>query len=138
MSEENKSGVRKITVAELNSLNLRRNRKPKKTSSLFDSNPVDRSYWGNDPGTDIEMALVRIEIGRSLNKGEMLDIKNCDKGRHLNQENINELMKYQLHLMTIIADDDDCNIFKNINGDGSVAVEVDKETGQYNFVFFNE
>jgi hypothetical protein len=37
--------------------------------------------------------------------------------------------------MTLIADENECNIFTNINGDGTVMVEFDKETEQYEFIF---
>lgn len=134
MSENEKTGIRKVSAIELSNLRLHGNRKQKKTKSLFDSDTLDRTFWGNDVGTDLEMSLTRIEISRSLNKGEMLDIKNCRKAAHLSQENISELMKYQLHLMTLIADENDCNIFTNINNDGFVMVEFDKNTNQYNFV----
>ena len=127
--------VRKITAAQMATMNIRRNRKPKQTASLFDTPLIDRNYWGNDPGTDIEMAMTRIEISRSLNKGEMLDIKNCPKAAHLGKEQIKELMQHQLHLMILIADENDCNIFTNINGDGIVMVEFNNETNQYEFVF---
>jgi hypothetical protein len=135
MEEEKKTGIRKISSVELGSLRLHGNRKAKKTKSLFDTNSVDRSFWGNDPGTDLEMAMTRVEISRSLNKGEMLDIKNCSKAAHLSHASIMKLMEEQFHLMTLIADENDCNIFTNINQDGFVMVELDSETNQYNFVF---
>lgn len=130
-----KKGIRKINLAELQSIKMRSGRKAKKTPSLYDSNTIDRSYWGNDPGTDIEMSLTRIEIRRSLNDGEMLDIKNYRNASHLSNENVVELMKYQLHFMTILADEESSNIFANINNDGYVTVNIDENTNTYNFVF---
>ena len=94
MEEEKKTGVRKISSVELGNLRLHGNRKAKKTKSLFDTNTVDRSFWGNDPGTDLEMAMTRVEISRSLNKGAMLDIKNCSKAAHLSHANIMKLMEF--------------------------------------------
>jgi len=132
---ETKPKVRKISAAEMSKLNFRKNRTAKKTPSLYDSNLLDRNYWGNDVGTDLEMALTRVEISRSLNKGFMLDIKYCRTATHLSKDNISELMKYQLHLMTLIADDNDCNVFQNVNGDGSVMVDFNSETNQYEFIF---
>lgn len=133
--QENKKGIRKVNLAELQSLSLRTNRKPKKTPSLYDSNIVDRSYWGNDPGTDIEMSLTRIQIRRSLKEGEMLDIKNYEKAAHLSHKSIMELMEYQFYFMTILADEDSLKIFKNIDDDGYVMVDVDENTNAHNFVF---
>jgi hypothetical protein len=133
--QENKKGIRKVNLAELQSLNLRTNRKPKKSSSLYDSNIIDRNYWGNDPGTDIEMSLTRIEIRRSLKEGQMLDIKNYQKAAHLSYKSIMELMEYQFHFMTILADENSANIFENINNDGFVMVDIDENTNAYNFVF---
>jgi hypothetical protein len=135
IEEVKKPTIRKISKVQMETMSFKRKKKAKKTPSLFDSNLVDRSYWGNDPGTDLEISLTRVQISRSLNKGEMLDIKNCRTATHLNKDNVSELMKYQLHLMTLIADENECNIFRNINGDGTVMVEFDKETEQYEFVF---
>ena len=133
--QETKPKFRTLSNAEMSMLKFPRKKKAKKTKSLFDTNTVDRSFWGNDPGTDLEMAMTRVEISRSLNKGEMLDIKNCSKAAHLSHVSIMKLMEEQFHLMTLIADENDCNIFTNINQDGFVMVELDSETNQYNFVF---
>ena len=135
IEEIKKPTIRKISKIQMETMSFKKKKKAKKTPSLFDSNLVDRSYWGNDPGTDLEISLTRVQISRSLNKGEMLDIKNCSKAAHLSHANVMKLMEEQFHLMTLIADENDCNIFTNINQDGFVMVELDSETNQYNFVF---
>jgi hypothetical protein len=134
--EETKQRFRTNAEVQLSSLSFSRKGKKKYTKSLYDTPMEDRTYWGNDKGSDLEMTLTRIEINRSLRKGEMLDIKNCQSAARLNKEYITELMQYQLHLMTMIADEDECNIFKNINGNGFIMVDVIIEDDKkvYNFV----
>jgi hypothetical protein len=127
-----KTGIRK--VHDLSTLNLRRNRKAKKTPSLFDTPLSDRNYWTEDSGVKIAMALTRVAISKSLSNGEMLDIKNYPQAARLSKEFVQELMEEQLHRMTLIADEDSANIFANVNRDGFVMVEFDNETNRYNFI----
>lgn len=129
---ETKTGIRK--VKDLSTLNLRRNRKPKKTPSLFDTPLSDRNYWTEDSGVKIAMALTRVAISKSLRNGEMLDIQNYPQAAKLDKKYISELMAEQLHRMTLIADENEANIFANINRDGFVMVEFDNETNRYSFV----
>lgn len=131
-TSETKTGIRK--VKDLSTLNLRRNRKPKKTPSLFDTPLSDRNYWTEDSGVKIAMALTRVAISKSLRNGEMLDIQNYPQAAKLDKKYISELMAEQLHRMTLIADENEANIFANINRDGFVMVEFDNETNRYSFV----
>lgn len=133
-TSETKTGIRK--VQDLSTLNFRRNRKTKKTPSLFDTPLSDRNYWTEDSGVKIAMALTRLAISKSLRNGEMLDIENYPQAAKLDKKYISELMAEQLHRMTLIADEDDLNIFTNVNRDGFVTVEFDHKNNRYNFVEF--
>lgn len=133
-TEETKPRARTISELELSKLSFRRKAKPKKTPSLFDTPLSDRNYWTEDSGVKIAMALTRLAISKSLRNGEMLDIQNYPQAAKLDKKFISELMAEQLHRMTLIADENEANIFANINRDGFVMVEFDNETNRYNFV----
>jgi hypothetical protein len=133
-NEETKTGIRKVNINTLN-LRSRGAGKPKPKPSLFD-NPEDRTFWkSDDKGIALEMALTKNEIRRSLKNGEMLDVKNSRTARHLDKDHISELMKYQLDLMLDIAVENEANIFVDIDGDGIVMVDFNKETEQFEFIF---
>lgn len=131
MSEEKKTGIRK--VGDLSQLSLRRNRKQKKTPSLFDKPMEMRTHWGEDYGTDLEMALTRVAISKSLRRGQMFDIKNAPSASRLSKGYIEELMLYQLRLMVSIKEENNYTLFRNITDDGFVMVDFDEENNCFIF-----
>lgn len=92
-----------------------RERKKKKISSLFDSRIVDRTYIGYeingdnespiDPGTKINMVLVRSKIRKSIRNGYLIDLDDYDLSARLSKEFLQELKNYQLEvLFEMVAD----------------------------------
>lgn len=92
-----------------------RERKKKKTSSLFDSRIVDRTYIGYeisgdnespiDPGTKINIVLVRSKIRKSIRNGYLIDLDDYDLSARLSKEFLQELKNYQLEvLFEMVAD----------------------------------
>lgn len=92
-----------------------RQRKKKKISSLFDSRIVDRTYIGYeisgdnespiDPGTKINMVLVRSKIRKSIRNGYLIDLDDYDLSARLSKEFLQELKNYQLEvLFEMVAD----------------------------------
>lgn len=97
-------------------------RKKKKTASLFDSDPADRSYWGNDPGTELTMALARIQIRKHIKNLKLMDVDDHDLTRKLRKEYRDELRVYQLEMLRILITDD---VIQVVQGDdGEMLLEI--------------
>ena len=72
----------------------------KKTPSLFDSEIVDRHFWGNDAGSHLVMGLARIAIRKEMTKEFYMDnIDSSDKANMLSKEHRNELKMFQLEIL---------------------------------------
>ena len=71
----------------------------KKTKSLFDTPLENRSYWGNDDGSNLLTHLGRNAIRKSMRFGILFDIDYDDLTRVLNKEYKQELIEYQLELL---------------------------------------
>ena len=74
----------------------------KKTKSLFDTPISDRSYWGNDAGTELAMALARIQIRKSIKNLKLIDVNDHDLTRRLLKEYRDELRNYQLEMISVL------------------------------------
>jgi hypothetical protein len=77
----------------------RGNGSSKKTPSLFDTPLSDRTYWGNDAGTELTMALARNRIRKSIKNLKLMDIDDDDLTRILLKEYRDELRIYQLEIL---------------------------------------
>jgi hypothetical protein len=95
--------------------------KMKKTSSLFDSPNSERHYWGNDAGTELAMALARIEIRKSIKKGIIIDINDHDLTRRLLQKYREELNFYQLEMISVLLNES--NVVVVHKGKGEWVIE---------------
>ena len=71
----------------------------KKRKSLYDSALLDRSYWGNDVGSELSTTSGRIEIRRSLRQGVLFDIQDSIVTRKLKTEYKVELQQFQMRLI---------------------------------------
>ena len=76
-----------------------RNGGKKKTKSLFDTPLENRTYWGNDDGSKLKVALARSAIRKDMKFGILFDVDYDDLTRVLNKEYKQELIKFQLELM---------------------------------------
>ena len=59
----------------------------------------DRTYWGNDAGTELTMALARNRIRKSIKNLKLMDIDDDDLTRRLLKEYRDELRMYQLEIL---------------------------------------
>ena len=76
-----------------------RNGGKKKTKYLFDTPLENRTYWGNDDGSKLKVALARSAIRKDMKFGILFDVDYDDLTRVLNKEYKQELIKFQLELM---------------------------------------
>jgi hypothetical protein len=83
-----------------------RSEKTKKTPSLFDSRIEDRTYWGNDPGTEIVMALARMQIRKSIKDLKLFDVDNEELSCLLLREYRDELRLYQIEMIKALITQD--------------------------------
>ena len=74
----------------------------KKTPSLFDSALEDRTYWGNDPGTELSMSMARIQIRKYIKNLKLMDVDDHDLSRRLLKPYRDELRMYQLEMLSIL------------------------------------
>jgi hypothetical protein len=89
----------------------------KKTPSLFDSRLEDRTYWGNDAGTELTMALARIHIRKSIKNLKLIDIDDYDLTRVLLKEYRDELRMYQLEMLGILITENKYEIVQDCDGE---------------------
>lgn len=89
----------------------------KKTPSLFDSNIEDRTYWGNDPGTELVMALARIQIRKSIKNLRLMNVDTDDMTSVLGKEYRDELRIYQLEMLKVLITKDKYNIVQDSKGE---------------------
>ena len=89
----------------------------KKTPSLYDGVLTDRTYWGNDPGTELTMALSRIQIRKSIKNLKLIDIDDHDLTRILLKEYRDELRMYQLEMLSILITESKYEIVQGFDGE---------------------
>jgi len=89
----------------------------KKTPSLFDSALIDRTYWGDDAGTELAMALARIQIRKSIKNMQLIDVNDHDLTRRLLKEYREELRLYQLEMISILITENTVITVQNSEGD---------------------
>jgi hypothetical protein len=89
----------------------------KKTPSLFDTPLEDRTYWGNDAGTELAMTLARIQIRKSIKNLKLIDIDDHDLTRVLLKEYRDELRMYQLEMLGILITKDNYEIVQGCDGE---------------------
>lgn len=94
----------------------------KKTPSLFDSDLFDRTYWGNDAGTELAMALARIQIRKSIKNMKLIDVNDHDLTRVLLKEYRDELRMYQLEMISILITEN--TVITVQNSDGEWVLEI--------------
>lgn len=107
--------TRRLSSADLSTIQFRRSAKKKVTPSLYDGDLVNRTYWGRedkddpnskvDPGTLLIMALMRSKISKSIRTGYLIDINNHEVSNRLSKPFKDELRQYQLEMISIIYDD---------------------------------
>lgn len=101
--------VKKLSSVEVANLNFKRNRKKKKTPSLFDTELSSRTYWGRedknnpdskvDNGTLLIMSLMGSKINKSLRNNIVIDIDNHDMSKRLVKEFRDQLKIHQINLL---------------------------------------
>ena len=89
----------------------------KKTPSLFDSALIDRNYWGNDPGTELVMALARIQIRKSIKNLRLMNVDTDDMTSVLVKECRDELRMYQLEMLNVLITQDKYIIVQDSRGE---------------------
>jgi hypothetical protein len=89
----------------------------KKTPSLFDSELHDRTYWGNDAGTELAMALARIQIRKSIKNMKLIDVNDHDLTRVLLKEYRDELRAYQLEMISVLITENTVITVQNSEGE---------------------
>lgn len=77
--------------------------KVEKTPSIFDTPLEDRTYWGNDPGSEIIMIFARMQIRKDIKKSILIDIDKDDYCARLSKEHRNELRIYQLEMLKVFV-----------------------------------
>lgn len=128
--------IKTLTPGEFQALSLRvpaHNRKKKKTKSLYDTPMEDRTFWGNDKGTELYMSLIRIEIRRSLKFGHMYDYSVDYRVGRLSKDNVLILKEYEFDFMTTLYQEDNVSDFITANGDGMVVISFDENNNKYIF-----
>ena len=132
--------IKKLSDKEFQALMLRvpaQKRKKKKTKSLYDIPMEERTFWGDDKGTELLMSLVRLGIKRSLNDGYAFDFTNDVNVDRLSKKHVIELKEYQFNLMIALYEEgvDNCyyDSFSSVSDNVYIVVEFDSNTNQYSF-----
>lgn len=106
-----------------NEIEYSSNVRTKKTPSLYDSNITDRTYWGNDAGTELAMALARIEIRKSLRNMELIDVDDHDLTRVLLKTYRDELRIYQAEMIKVLFPEDNIIVYHIGYGHWSLQIQ---------------
>lgn len=89
----------------------------KKTKSLFDSPLIERSYWGDDPGSHLTMALARTHIRRSIKNLRLFNVDDSDLTRKLIKRHRDELRMFQLEMLSVLLTQDKYEIVQDCDGE---------------------
>jgi hypothetical protein len=133
MEQENKTGIRKLSVADLATLDLKSKSSVKKTKSLYDSPLVDRTYWGNDVGSELLMALIRPKIFTSLKNGYMYNFLDDVRADRLSKKHIMELKEHEFNLMITLFTQDNIADYIIPNDGGTLSIYFDDNLNTYSF-----
>jgi hypothetical protein len=133
MEQENKTGIRKLSVADLATLDLKSKGSVKKTKSLYDSPLADRTYWGNDVGSELLMALIRPKIFTSLKNGYMYNFLDDVRADRLSKKHIMELKEHEFNLMITLFTQDNIADYIIPNDGGTLSIYFDDNLNTYSF-----
>ena len=89
----------------------------KKTKSLFDSPLIDRSYWGDDVGSELTMALGRNRIRKSIKNLKLFNVDDDELTRKLIKKYRDELRMYQIEMLSVLITQDKYEIVQDCNGE---------------------
>lgn len=81
------------------------NGKPKKHPSLYDSLIQDRTYWGDDAGSELLYTTAIGRITSCLNKGQLFDVDDNIVTRRLNKDYKLELKEFQIMMLQIMEEE---------------------------------
>ena len=93
-----------------------RERKPKKTPSMFDTPLEERTFWGNDKGSELVMLLATRRIRECIRNGVLFDVDDDDLTRRLIKQHKDELKKEQLEIMFHLMDQKQIIVKQDENG----------------------
>lgn len=98
-----------------------RTQRKKVTPSLYDTPLADRTYWGNDPGTEIAILQMRTKIRRAIMNCQLLDIDDTAPANRLSIADIDDLWEFQMKYLFSLVEDG--IILANQNDDGQWVLE---------------
>lgn len=104
-----------------NDIEYSRRQKKKKVASLYDTPLADRTYWGNDPGTEIAILQMRTKIRRAIMNCQLLDIDDTVPANRLSISDIDDLWEFQMKYLFSLVEDG--VIRANQNDDGQWLLE---------------
>jgi hypothetical protein len=93
-----------------------------KTPSIFDTPLEDRTYWGNDAGSEILMIFARMEIRKSIKNLRLINIEHYDYAARLSKEHRDELRIYQLEMLQVLITQDSYTIRQLDYGDCEIVI----------------
>lgn len=100
---------RKVNLSAIQHTIITRGRKgegkPKKHPSLYDSPIEDRTYWGDDAGSELSYITGIGRISNYLNKGQLFDVDDNIVTRRLNKDYKLELKELQIMLLQIMEEE---------------------------------
>jgi len=96
--------------------------KVEKTPSIFDTPLEDRTYWGNDAGSEILMIFARMEIRKSIKNLRLINIEHYDYAARLSKEHRDELRIYQLEMLQVLITQDNYTIRQLDYGDCEIVI----------------
>jgi hypothetical protein len=96
--------------------------KVEKTPSIFDTPLEDRTYWGNDAGSEILMIFARMEIRKSIKNLRLINIEHYDYAARLSKEHRDELRIYQLEMLQALITQDSYTIRQLDYGDCEIVI----------------
>lgn len=124
--------VKKVSSADLSTMQFKRSVKKKVTPSLFDTELANRTYWGRedkndpeskiDPGTLLVMSMMRLRISKAVRKGHLIDVEHDDMAIILSKEFRKELRDYQIMIFQNLMDDGDVQVI--LDADGNSIIEI--------------
>lgn len=79
--------------------------KPKKHPSLYDSPIQNRTYWGDDDGSELLYITGIGRITSCLNKGQLFDVDDNILTRRLNRDYKLELKEFQIMMLQIMEEE---------------------------------
>ena len=100
---------RKVNLSAIQHTIITRGRKgggkPKKHPSLYDSPIQNRTYWGDDDGSELLYITGIGRITSCLNKGQLFDVDDNILTRRLNKDYKLELKEFQIMMLQIMEEE---------------------------------